>query len=146
MSGNIWDKLGSLTPTTDAAVATSGGDGWAFEATSARYWTDPPTIRTPHCPQTLAQGLLGKRIGRLTPLGIVLGTNPKKKAVWLCRCVCGDYAGYTAAALRAAKEDLACARCERVKAIQVRAAKPSTAKSRARAAKQLDAIARGRAA
>lgn len=145
MSITIWDKLATLTPTRDAAVATSGGETFlsAIKPSSPYHWKAPPELR-PNGPNITNQGLLGLRRDRLVVLGVLHQEGKTHKAVWACRCQCGDYTAFTAKALRSTTNagTLMCPDCSITRHLQFRAALPSTSKTREKSAKALDRMVR----
>lgn len=145
-TSGIWDKLAALSPTRDAAVATSGGDSWepAIPAPAGLPHFKAPPKLVPVDPKWKAadRALIGAKIGRFTVLGVIAGTNPKKKVTWLCRCECGDYEGRKAAALKAADPvAMQCYPCWRLERLRKATAAPVTRARHHSEAAGLDALA-----
>lgn len=76
---------------------------------------NPPETIPPHqYPQTPEfDDLRGHKFGRFTIVGYLGKPNPKKKARWLARCVCGHYEAFSAAAIKGnVIDDVCCANCK----------------------------------
>ena len=123
---SVWDKIATLVPTRDAAVAVSGGDHYepAIKIEPGRIHSDvPPPYRAP-TGNELAFGLedlRGRRIGRLTVLG--LGPRAREGARWICRCDCGRYGGFLGRSLRRTEHPdlMMCVECNHTRMLRHRA-------------------------
>lgn len=146
---DIWDKIGALTPTTDAAIASSGGDHWEAKVDlGARWHSHAPLPMKPF--DGLGRDFTGARFGSLTVLGLVGSddrTGAWKLRAWVVRCVCGDYETRRQKSIRksvvASSVDDACGICSYTRAMLARdksskGPKPSTLR---RDAERLDEIA-----
>lgn len=102
-----------------AAIVTSKGVDWQPNVNfnpHGRRWDAPPNELLQRPP---GEDLAGRTLGRFTVIGYLGKLNPKKKAVWLCKCACGNYETRgRRAILAAASPKDACEHCrylERVK-------------------------------
>ena len=69
----------------------------------------------------IAKELTGTVFGRMTVKGLSKFKNPKKKAMWVCRCACGNYEQRTAKAIRnPGNSDDCCERCRKIKYLKRR--------------------------
>lgn len=84
-----------------AARQTGSGIVWTpnrRDTEGARRWHTPPALQ-PHPHAKNFVDLTGRRVGRMTVVGYLGKLNPKKKAVWLCRCDCGIFESRSARAI-----------------------------------------------
>lgn len=80
------------------------------DSEGARRWDTPPRLQ-PHPDAKNFVDLTGRRTGRMTVVGYLGKLNPKKKAVWLCRCDCGIFESRSARAILGASEWGKCQDC-----------------------------------
>lgn len=141
---DIWDKIGAMTPTRDAAVATSGGDPDVEKRAGRLRWKAPPLQRP--VPKGM-QDLRGRKFGEMTIIGLLAADEADGKnrlPVWVARCVCGDYEARRHKKLRRGGHDTDCCEdCTRTRAMRHRASGPATAAKRAKDGARLDRIAEG---
>lgn len=72
-----------------AKIRDGGGEHYVSRKKfSGDHWTAPQPLRPVpwNCPD-----LTGKKLGRLTVVGLLDGSRHAKGARWLVRCTCGDY-------------------------------------------------------
>lgn len=130
-----YDRLLASAPIDRlAALQTSKGVHWEprvhLNPHGRRYDAPPPFAPHPVGIATF-EDLSGRRCGRFTVAGYLGKLNPKKKALWLCRCACGNYETRDAKAIKAANPEDACEHCrylERMKRGEHRPT-PTTAQS-----------------
>lgn len=101
----VFDKLLASRPVNSAAarVLGSGVHYQSNKVIAQRHWTSPPkTIPINEVNDTVGSfvDLSGTTFGRLTVIGYLGKLNPKKAALWLVRCACGDYESRTSKAIR----------------------------------------------
>lgn len=89
-----FDRIASRAPLNKTAAAVTGGSNDHYEpnvnyGTFAHWKEPPPCIRHPRA-ETFVDHT-GVRFGRFVVVGYLGKLNRKKKAVWLVRCVCGNY-------------------------------------------------------
>lgn len=128
MSVRIWNKIATLTPTRDAAVALSGGDSYEPRpAPQGELHSDLPLpFRAPTRLElnTTMTDLTGQRFGRLLVLGI--STEKRRNAArWVCRCDCGRYTGRRAARLLRAA-NARCAECDWAQHLRWKSSRPDS--------------------
>lgn len=101
MSKDTFDAvLASVPNGATAGRVTSKGTHYTPEIDfrTLNHWDAPPPTKP--LPDVLKdRSLIGRRVGRLTVVGYLGKFNPKKKALWLVRCVCGDYESRHSAAI-----------------------------------------------
>lgn len=147
LTSNIWDKLGTLTPTRDAAVATSGGESYAEkQAGGVIFLAPPPMLKGTSDPRM--PNLTGRKYGDLTVLGQkARGPSDGKwsEPAWVVRCSCGNYTvrRHTKLLKIDPSWPAACPTCtySRQMLSRDRSAAGSSAKQLRRQAARLDAIA-----
>lgn len=113
LTSNIWDRLGTLTPTRDAAVATSGGETYEWRPpANASHWDTPPQCEP--LPKEVTD-LAGIRFGQMRVVRYFAGSK-KNGSRWLCRCDCGAYETRFSKSIKAPKtsEDK-CAKCSHLR-------------------------------
>lgn len=94
----VFDKLLASRPVNKTAARVLGG-GVHYEpqkVIAQRHWTAPPPLAeiTPAMRiDPSFKDLTGSTVGRFTIVGFLgnLSETKKNKALWLARCVCGDY-------------------------------------------------------
>lgn len=109
---SVWDKIITSTPVNRmAAIQTSSGEvGYRnFSDGRVTRWDAPPICQ----PKPLnAISLEGTRFGRMVVVSYYSkNPNPKKEALWLCRCACGTYEARKAAQIRRPGNDGMCGLC-----------------------------------
>lgn len=121
-----FDRILTSQPVNKQAAMVAGGQGTIWQSNfrgnpHARKWDAPPPcvpIPAGRLTETF-EDLTGLKIGRMTIIGYLGKLNPKKKALWLARCVCGTYESRGAKAIKNAmpNADLCedCRYLERVK-------------------------------
>lgn len=133
MKTTLFDRIQTSKPVNKlAAFQAARGEEWQPKVElnpHGRRWREPPaTIPARDVPAAL-RSLLGKKIGRLTVVGCLGRLNPKKKAVWLCRCVCGDYTTRGAKAIKAhSNQNDMCEHCWYLEKVKLRAGGASLAR------------------
>jgi hypothetical protein len=141
----VWDKIATLAPTRDAAVAVSGGETYepAVGWDERKHWTAPPRMLLP---KKGAHDLRGRTNGFLTVIGVLApqpGDGKWTRTRWVVRCVCGDY---EARRHRSIRDGLLpgdrCKVCEHTENLRLLGSKPSTRATRQRSADALDRLAR----
>lgn len=116
LTSNIWDKLGSLTPTRDAAVATSGGESYDWQPPAHHpHWDIPPQCEP--LPRDITD-LAGRCFGSFRVVRYHSGSK-KNGSKWLCRCDCGAYETRYSKSIKAPKtsED-SCAKCNHTRRLR----------------------------
>lgn len=144
-----YDAIAASAPLNrDASIVRDGsGDLYDKPAPGVRVlrWIAPPALK----PLSACAGAVdivrattGQRFGRLVALGIWAETNPKKNSVWVFRCDCGYYEGLRMKAISYLGDVTACSHCQQTERLRAMGAKPSTSKTRRKAAKGLERFAR----
>jgi hypothetical protein len=101
----VFDKLLASRPVNQAAARTMGR-GVHYEpdkVIAQRHWSaPPPTIPAAQVkdPAGTFVDLSGIKFGRFVVIGYLGKLNPKKAALWLVRCACGDYESRASKAIR----------------------------------------------
>lgn len=105
-----YDALAASAPLnmTAAVVRDGGGEHWEAHVSDHEVWTDIP-LPTQPVPEN-AEDLSGRTFGRLRVVGY-FGSHHKAAAQWVVRCSCGGYGVRRSRAIRAAREDACCAKC-----------------------------------
>lgn len=89
-----YDKLATSRPINKlAAMQLSSGTHWQPNVKlnpHGRRWETPPTTKRLNGRAKTFVDLTGLVVGRFTVVGCLGKLNPKKKAVWLVRCACGN--------------------------------------------------------
>lgn len=120
MSKNTWDAVLASSPlNATAATVTSKGYDYSPPVTfSETVWDAPPPM-TPvgrmHLANASFVDLTGRRVGRLTVLGIARDNHRASGSgggLWVCRCSCGRYVGRRAKSLKAASAEAMCNECD----------------------------------
>jgi len=145
-----WDAVIAASPLNrQASIVRDGvGEPCCEPDVPADYprWLAPPKMK----PITSLRGpgidtaldMIGLRAGSMVVLGIAEGTNPKKGAVWVCRCDCGYYEGRKAKALTGPfAHEIACITCTRLAKVRIKGSEATTPQRRAQAADRLDSLA-----
>lgn len=114
-----------------AAMQAARGEEWEPKVElnpHGRRWREPPaTMPVRDIPAEL-RCLIGKKVGRMTVIGCLGRLNPKKKPVWLCRCVCGDYTTRGARAIKfATNPNDMCEHCWHLEKVKLRVGDASLA-------------------
>lgn len=115
MSKNTWDAVLASAPlNATAGAVTSAGVHFEPEAEFKNLsWENCPPLAALRRPYPFKfVDMTGRKFGRMTVVGYVGKINPKKKAIWACRCVCGRYEGRHAPAIAAADPQAMCQACK----------------------------------
>lgn len=75
------------------------------------HWDAPPPKKPIPEAANNFEDMTGRKFGRFTVFGYFGKLNPKKKALWIVRCVCGDYELRHAAAIKNAPPNDCCRVC-----------------------------------
>lgn len=158
---NIWDRLGTLTPTRDAAVAirteTRDDDPCGDDAPTAggHVLLAPPAMRPVDEVLSRSPGMVdltGRRFGRLTVIALKAKDPSDGKCAptrWVCRCDCGNYTlrRHNKIAKKGPDAEEACPVCDQRQRVLARdlSAKGQTKARRADEESRLDALARRQA-
>jgi hypothetical protein len=113
---DIFERIAASAPAdSTAARVTSKGAHYDPSFKSCRdTWDAPPPMKPVPAVPT-AQGIVGRRFGRLTVIGLRAEQNQNKRSSWVVRCVCGAYEVRKAAAIRNSDPQACCQRCEAVR-------------------------------
>lgn len=115
-----------------AAKVTSGGEHYepVVEFSAHEHFDAPPPIQPMHKLPGTAQGIVGRKCGRLTVIGLAVSqaaegkTRRKHNARWVVRCVCGDYEFRTVKAIRNPRNTSdRCQRCHHIERVKKRYAR-----------------------
>lgn len=120
MSKNTWDAILASTPLNRTAGAVTGkGEHYESSAklTNLNWDSCPPLAPHPRGATTFVD-LTGRRFGRFTVIGYAGKLNPKKKAVWVCKCACGRYEGRHGSAITSANPNSKCQACDHMALLQ----------------------------
>lgn len=148
MKTTNYDIIGNLSPLNrDAAAVRDGsGDQWEARRGQETRWEAPPLLK--RADEMLTGGSdelrqwVGRKIGRLTIMGIAAEHKYKANAMWVCRCVCGYYEGRKLARLKVADPERACcSACGDLDHLRWLGGQKNTGASRAAETSRLDALA-----
>jgi hypothetical protein len=93
----------------EAALVTNPGEQYIPKGKlQGHHWKVCPPLRNiPRVAHNspFFENLKGKRVGRFTVLGLwevtkLKDSKYKRKAIWICKCDCGDFEGRTSRALK----------------------------------------------
>lgn len=122
---SIFDRILASEPINKGAAVIARGSGEHWEPKKkfgAAHFDAPPPMRPV---PTSIPDLIGTKFGRLTVVGVLddCDGEPRKdkKALWVVRCVCGDYETRTSKAIRNLRNaDDRCQMCAHLKHLQRR--------------------------
>lgn len=139
-----FDAVAASAPldATAAAVRDGSGDVWeAKSATGALHFKAPPKPRG-SMPSNMAN-LTGHVFDRITVIRFHEMTGAGR-AMWLVRCVCGDYEIRRAESLRKSEgKPACCGLCLRLDLLRARTARPVKSRDRTASAAMLDGLSQG---
>lgn len=118
MTRDHWDAILASAPlnVTAGRVVSKGVDFVPAAQPTEHSWDGPPAmvrIGRHHRANPSFVDLTGRRVGRLTVLGMAHGLGKEAiGALWVCRCTCGRYVGRRAKSLKTIKpEEAMCGTC-----------------------------------
>lgn len=101
--------IASAPINTTAARQLAPGESYTPAVDVKDYWPDLPPLKTrAEMDQSERRNpcwrdFTGKTFGRLTVIGVLVKSNDKRPASWVCRCKCGGYCSRTAKSLKGAE-------------------------------------------
>lgn len=143
-----FDALATAAPLDRQASIVRDGSGDQWEARIPDFhlrWIAPPALRPvvglePNA-KLLAAELIGRHIGRLTVLGILLEPARKAHARWVVRCDCGYYEARKAKTLTQGDHArMMCMACDKVDQLRQMGSRPNTGSARAASEQLLDKL------
>lgn len=123
--GDVFDRIAASRPVNQSAARAVSQKGihYQFKPSTARLHSpDVLPVASTGNPNDL--DLIGVRFGRLTVIGRAALQNPKKRATYVCRCVCGAYEHRKAKAIQnPLNAEDRCSSCQHLLKLQMHGAR-----------------------